>query len=364
MDLCARLREYRLRMSTLAAVSASLAAALVLVGLVIHSRGWHWTGFADKTLWDWLQLMVVPLVLAALAFALNSFQDERDQRREEGRARLQRSITLDERREDTLRAYLQDMSELLIQRRLGSSDQLSPTRSVARTLTLTTLRRLDGIRKGVLIRFLSESQLIKDWRTGSRRAEPAPPGRPPAALPETVIPVSPVIDLAGADLRNLVMNGAVMSEGAAFAGADLRHAQFRNAVIVQPNFMYADLRYADFSGATLDKVAATVAPTGLAWTCLSGTRFVETTLFGVTISGAGDDVDFSRARLHQVKLKARFENEGRFTNVRFDGARLDRTFVPKGWGSPTRPPTRRQIDEQCAAARTGTPAAAAAVPVP
>src|SRR5215217_7093826 len=37
----------------------------------------RWTGFGDKTIWDWLQLLVVPLMLLALGFWFTTQQDAR-----------------------------------------------------------------------------------------------------------------------------------------------------------------------------------------------------------------------------------------------------------------------------------------------
>ena len=74
--------------------NALVTAALVV--LLAYRRQWHWTGLpavhaassrADarpaKTLWDWLQLLGIPVALAALAFLLNDAQSNRDQRRED-----------------------------------------------------------------------------------------------------------------------------------------------------------------------------------------------------------------------------------------------------------------------------------------
>ncbi len=48
--------------------AALVVAALVLVVLAIGSYAfnWKWTGFRGNTLWNWLELLVLP---AALAFA-------------------------------------------------------------------------------------------------------------------------------------------------------------------------------------------------------------------------------------------------------------------------------------------------------
>src|SRR5882724_8696868 len=53
---------------------------LSCVGFVsaAYRFGWSTTGFLDKSLWDWLQLLIVPLVLAvgALAFQLANTRTE------------------------------------------------------------------------------------------------------------------------------------------------------------------------------------------------------------------------------------------------------------------------------------------------
>lgn len=36
---------------------------LVLLALGSYSFGWTWTGFKNNTLWDWLKLLLLPVVL-------------------------------------------------------------------------------------------------------------------------------------------------------------------------------------------------------------------------------------------------------------------------------------------------------------
>lgn len=57
---------------------------------------------AGKTLWDWLQLLIVPLVLALGAFWLNQIQKDRDQKAAEQRAQAERAIADDNQREAAL----------------------------------------------------------------------------------------------------------------------------------------------------------------------------------------------------------------------------------------------------------------------
>lgn len=49
----------------------ALGAACVLVALAVvavggYGFGWVWTGFRGNTLWDWLELLIVPFVLPAV----------------------------------------------------------------------------------------------------------------------------------------------------------------------------------------------------------------------------------------------------------------------------------------------------------
>ena len=152
--------------------AALVAAAVVVVAAFValaYLRRWQWTGFATssrgegaadrstKTLWDWLELLIIPLALAAVGFALNAAQSGREQRREDERAERERAVAAERVREDTLRAYLDQMSELLLERKLQRSNIGSEAQLLARTATLTTLRRLDGRRKGLVLQFLDEA---------------------------------------------------------------------------------------------------------------------------------------------------------------------------------------------------------------
>jgi hypothetical protein len=52
------------------------------------------------------------------------------------------------------------MSDLMLTKNLLRSKPFSAVRSVARTATLTTLSRVDGERRSVVVCFLEEARLI------------------------------------------------------------------------------------------------------------------------------------------------------------------------------------------------------------
>ena len=84
--------------------------------------------FLNKTLWDWLQLLIIPLALAvvALLFQLANTRTEHQiakERYEQDQAncsaeryKQDQKLALDKQREDLLQAYLDRMSELLLER--------------------------------------------------------------------------------------------------------------------------------------------------------------------------------------------------------------------------------------------------------
>ena len=311
---------------SLLTLSVALAAVVAFV-IVAYVRGWYWTGFVasggedaaqssragSKTLWDWLQLLIVPLVLAVAAFALNDAQSRREQSREELRAAREREIAADGRREDALRDYLRRMSDLVLQRDPKNSRVLALTR----TLTITVVRQLDPRRKGIVVQFLAETDLIRKSARSPDLLDGADLRR--ASLERTVLERA---NFSGADLRGADLDGALI-ERAEFFGADLRGATLREAFIDATSFGTADLRGADLSGAGPAFEASPV----FAQACVTGTRFRNANLIGANFFGAeGRDVDFTGAELD----RAIFEF-ARLTAVRLDGATTRGTRFPAGW---------------------------------
>jgi hypothetical protein len=176
-----------------------------------------------KTLWDWLQLVAVPLALAVLAIVFNNWQSGRDAKREEASASLERAIAREARLDAVLQKYLSQLSNLVLDHALLTSREGSNVREVARTLTLAAIRRLDGSRKGEVVRYLTDTGLIAG-RTAARHH-----GFDSFKLGPPIIGLADA-DLRHANLRNLVIDNASLS------GADLRGANFDGAEISDVDF--------------------------------------------------------------------------------------------------------------------------------
>src|SRR5215218_3256537 len=179
-----------------------------------QGRGWwRWTGFANKTLWDWLQLLVVPAMLALVGVLLAEAQENIHQQAEESRAQ-----------DEALQAYLEGMGNLLLDEGLLTSQEDEEVRTLARARTLTILGRVDGARKRSVVQFLYESQLIEKDK--------------------------PIVSLSGADLTDADLSGADL-RGADLRVADLRRADLRRAVLFGADLSDAVLFDADLSDAFL-----------------------------------------------------------------------------------------------------------------
>ena len=76
------------------------AMAFVTIYVAFASDNWAtWTGLSGKTLWEWLELLGVPLTLAVLGYFL--------QQQEQKRSR-------DEAKDEILDAYFDRLSALLV----------------------------------------------------------------------------------------------------------------------------------------------------------------------------------------------------------------------------------------------------------
>lgn len=232
---------------------ATVLIALVIVLVALVNLGgylfhWDWTGFngsnkSGKTLWDWMQLLFIPVALAVAGFWFN----HRERKAAELRAEAEGKISVDNQREAALKEYIYKMSELLLHENLRQSDSTSEVRKIARVLSLTVLPRLDGRRKRSVLQFLHESNLIERNK--------------------------PVVELEGADL----------------SGADLSHADWSHANLRRTNLQKADLWIADLNDVDLahaDLTEANLNAAFLMGSSLENASLRKTDLSGSVLLGA------------------------------------------------------------------------------
>jgi hypothetical protein len=103
-----------------------------------------------KTLWDWLQLLLIPIVLAFVAYAFNSYQASTSQQIEDK-----------SQQEQVVDSYLNQMSTILLKYNIHDSKPGDPIRALAQAYTLTALDRVDSGHKNIIILFLYRADLLK-----------------------------------------------------------------------------------------------------------------------------------------------------------------------------------------------------------
>ena len=202
-----------------------VATALLVMSLTIWALvGDLPTGFKGKTLWDWIKVLGIPITVAWIA-GIFGFVTQRAN----NRAESDREMNVERARETTLREYLDQMTNLILNQELQESGEDSPVRAVAQAHTFAALRSLNGPRKGILIQFLHESKLISKGR---------------------VIISLNLADLEEANLGRADLRGSDLS-GANLTNAVLEHADLRDANLQDALLHDADLRDANLQDAVI-----------------------------------------------------------------------------------------------------------------
>lgn len=301
--------RFRPALSPLGIASLAVGILLVTVALSVFAALFpEWTGLPGdplppgaaatpvvvyeqpRDLWDWLQLLFVPGALLVGGYFLT-------------RAENRHALKLQTRRESeqALQAYFKQMTELLLHENLSGSGAGAVVRSVARAHTLTVLRQVDVVGKGLVVEFLIEACLC--------------------------IPVGEaecIVSLRDAELQGAILSGANL-QGAELQGANLQKAGLFGARLQAVHLEGADLTEADLSCANLQGAnlfGATLDRARLDFANLEGVFFKRASLKG--------------ARLRMARLRGatfvRAETKGAdFSDAYFDGAiDLPDQLKPKG----------------------------------
>lgn len=234
--------------------------ALLLMVIIRPDLAPSWSGFGQtpqpeagvepaKDLWDWLQLLAIPLFLGIGAWWLGSSLWTTGQTVVQNRIQTEQELEAARQHRAALESYFDHMSNLLIEGRLhAGGNRGSSVRSVAQARTLALLRSVDGRHRGEAVQFLYDSGLVGPSRIVElRRADLRKAQLSGAVLTKAHFWQA---NLSGADLAGANLNGADFwlsnLKGARLAGACLRRTHLGGA-----NLTGADLRGADLTGANL-----------------------------------------------------------------------------------------------------------------
>jgi hypothetical protein len=274
-----------------------------------------------KTLWDWLQLLIVPLALAIIAVLFNLASTRTDQKiamqryEQDKQIATQRyeqdqHIALDKQREDLLQTYLDHMSELLLEKQLHSPTPPDEARNVARVRTITILSQLDTRRIGYVFAFLREAGLM-------------------STTSESIVSLKQAnlntINFSQAQIDRVDLRDANLSK-ANLSKADLTYANLSEAILQEADLSEAILYGADFTRANL--TSANLTKANLCRADLSGADLWIANLSGAALIDAKLNeaklfkVDFSSADLSYADLSEAFLSEANFSEAKFNQTKL------------------------------------------
>jgi uncharacterized protein YjbI with pentapeptide repeats len=286
-------------------------------------------GFRGTTVRDWLPIvgaLLIPVVIAAGTWGITWQQGKI----EDQRAKAERELAEQRAQDEALQAYLDQMSNLLLERNLREAAKDSEVSTLARARTLTVLSRLDSARKQRLVQFLYEAGLLHQEK--------------------------PVIDLTGADLSGIDLHLNNLSGGGTFminvartriysldrsqprkaanlSGAILSDANLEDAVLNYTDLSEADLRDANLRNATLhetDLFSANLSDADLSHALLGDADLALADLSGADLSHAllgGADLsyaDLSDADLSHADLRSDLDlSDADLSNANLNDANLN-----------------------------------------
>ncbi len=252
-----------------------------------------WTGFDGKTLWHFLELagaLAVPILIAVIGHQLEQRDKERadeqkrrDKKRADEQAELERGIAKDNSSEEAIQAYIDNMAKLLLDKELRKelfpniNDKLNPSgydnpvRDVARTQTITILRRLEGDqeRQIRIIHFLRDTELYE-------------------------------FIFENANLSTINLKGSQLSK-ANLQEATLYKANLQKANLYEANLQEANLYEANLQGAKLHE--ASLQEVDLSKANLQEANLSKANLQEADLSEANlQEADLSEANLQETVL--------------------------------------------------------------
>ncbi|ABW32961.1 pentapeptide repeat-containing protein [Acaryochloris marina] len=226
-----------------------------------------------QTTWEWLKLLIGPLIAITGGFILNGYFKNRDERRLD----KAKETELDQLRHETLITYFNEISNLLLNKnwpKYGRNTNIeeNPNLTIvalAKARTSSVLNEINGKRKGSLLLFLLESkvwQIITDIDGNSSWANLS------------------FCDLNKANLTRINLSGANLSE-ANLNLCNLSEAELSNTIMINTKLTSVDLKKSNLSGAKLIK--ANLRRANLSDAVLENANFKEAKLTGGILLSEG-----------------------------------------------------------------------------
>lgn len=322
------------------------AIVMLVITIVLgYWFNWGWVGVGNyfgpnnstnrefersKTVWDWLEVIVVPVVLGVGIWWLNDQQ-----------AKVNRDIAFQKQLQTIMGQYFDRMTELLFTPGITQSDSdKAKAQVIGRARTLDVLNSLDGKRKGQILLFLQEANLITRIVNEDDSLSPPIISLNKANLAEAELRG---INLEQAVLEDLTLNGSNLNNAwlkgcrlirSTLVGASLRDANLVESFLGQASIQGADftnakLNDADLNGCGLEDailIDAKLKNAKLTWVNLTGAKLMgadmeDAKLMNATLTG----VNFQGATMVNVDLSDAVMDDAILDNVNLTGATVSST---------------------------------------
>src|SRR5215213_1772275 len=179
-------------------------------------------------------VLFLPMVLAVGAIGCESIERQRDEQRAEDQRERELRVINEQAQAVALQTYLDQMSNLMIDRKLRATDPDSDERGLAQARTLTILLALGSDRKRHPLKLVAQLHLIDK-------------GNPIIKLPHADLNEANLaevtlinVDLTDVDLRAANLTDANL-RGTVLADADLRGANLTGADLTGARVAYEQL---------------------------------------------------------------------------------------------------------------------------
>jgi uncharacterized protein YjbI with pentapeptide repeats len=269
------MQTFKTRFTTILKILAA-ALPVILILFLLYQRfvlgytTWEvWTGLGAqtgpvgiarpaKTLWDVVQLLVIPVVLSLGVLYFN--QQER---------KTERRLSIDRTEDAVLQNYLDRVSDLILNRGLMEEEKnaASPVHMVAQVRSVTALRQLSTQRQNSIFQFLRDTGLCETMLAGASLLD---------------------IDLREAHLWSITFDRASLIR-ARLSGASLYAASLKEAKLIDADLSGCRLTGADLSASLLLRANFTNADlsgANLSSANLTGAKWDGANFNGVDLTGA------------------------------------------------------------------------------
>lgn len=233
----------------------------------------EWMGFAPydeskngpepKKLWDWLDLLIIPISVGLVGWIYKDYEKSKESKKE-----------YENKQNEILDSYFRVISDLIIKSNLLNNDLNEESKIIARTRTIVAIENLSGDRKGQVLQFLHESNLIGNG----------------------------VVDLIGGNFRNSEVSGIVLRN------ITIKGVYFSNSEFVKTFLDNSDFTSCDFSNTNFDQ--SSLENTNFSYTKLVNSKLTNIDLRTINFEGCDlENADLSNSKILQSQLDKIFKKE-------------------------------------------------------